>query len=225
MKNKFEKFPNSHTKEIPKIHPRQKAQEKLYTRIQSGIYKGKKLLLPSLQTTRSTKNIVKACVFNVLQKQLQGGIFIEAFGGSALMAALALSNGAVKAYAIELDKKAYHIALHNAKMFNGNLIVLNGDTFKLLGTLIEKLQNAFVLYFDPPFHIRQGFEDVYERIYTLIKKLDLHKAFSIIIEHSSNVKTPQILEHFTRTKLKKFGTTSLSFYYSLNNSLQERVCE
>ena len=131
MKNKFEKFPNSHTKEIPKIHPRQKAQEKLYTRIQSGIYKGKKLLLPSLQTTRSTKNIVKACVFNVLQKQLQGGIFIEAFGGSALMAALALSNGAVKAYAIELDKKAYHIALHNAKRRGAGSVFLHPIVKKL----------------------------------------------------------------------------------------------
>ncbi|ELW9008057.1 RsmD family RNA methyltransferase, partial [Campylobacter upsaliensis] len=80
-----------------------KSSQKLYTAIESGRFKGKKLLLPSLEKTRSTKSIVKACVFNVLRENLRGKIFIEAFGGSALMAAEALSNYALKAYAIELD--------------------------------------------------------------------------------------------------------------------------
>ena len=60
-----------------------KTLPKLYTSIESGIYKGKKLLLPSLQTTRSTKSIVKKCVFDVLRSDLRNKIFIEAFGGSA----------------------------------------------------------------------------------------------------------------------------------------------
>lgn len=91
-------------------------ETKLYTNIESGKYKGKKLLLPSLTTTRSTKSIVKSCVFNVIREDLRSKIFIEAFGGSALMAAEALSNHALKAYAIELDAKAYKIALENAKI-------------------------------------------------------------------------------------------------------------
>ncbi|EFN2939026.1 16S rRNA (guanine(966)-N(2))-methyltransferase RsmD, partial [Campylobacter coli] len=123
-----------------------KTLPKLYTSIESGIYKGKKLLLPSLQTTRSTKSIVKKCVFDVLRSDLRNKIFIEAFGGSALMAAEALSNYALKAYAIELDSNAYKIALENAKNIDTNLKVIHANTFEILPKLIEDSKEDIILY-------------------------------------------------------------------------------
>ena len=65
----------------------------LFTQISSGKLKGRKLFLPSFSTTRSTKSIVKGSFFDSLRYDLRGKIFIEAFGGSALMAAEAISNG------------------------------------------------------------------------------------------------------------------------------------
>lgn len=186
--------------------------KKIFTSIPSGRYKGKKLLLPSLQSTRSTKNIVCSCVFNVLRQNLRDKIFIEAFGGSALMAATALSNYALKAYAIELDKKAYHIALKNAKALDENLHILNGDSFELLPKLLKQIDALTILYFDPPFDIRKGFEGIYERIYTLLNQLDSSKISALILEHHKDLQTPQFLNEFKRIKLKKFGLTSLSFY-------------
>ena len=85
----------------------------IFTAISSGIYKGKKLNLPSLSTTRSTKNIVKGSVFDTLRPNLHGKIFIECFGGSGVMALEALSNGAKCVYAVELDKLAYKITKEN----------------------------------------------------------------------------------------------------------------
>ncbi len=185
---------------------------KLYTQIPSGKFKGKKLLLPSLESTRSTKNIVCECVFNVLRMHLRDKIFIEAFGGSALMALCALSNYALKAYAIELDGQAYKIALENAKNLNANLHMLKGDSFEILPQILREIQNEVVLYFDPPFDIRKGFEDIYERIFTLLTKLDTSKISNILLEHHKALQTPQILSDFKRVKLKNFGLTSLSFY-------------
>ncbi|MBK1974041.1 RsmD family RNA methyltransferase, partial [Campylobacter sp. TTU-622] len=128
-----------------------KNSKKLYTLIESGKFKGKKILLPSFDTTRSTKSIVKACVFNVLRDILREKIFIEVFGGSALMAAEALSNEALKAYAIELDNKAYQIALQNAKNISNEMIILQGDSFKILPRLVCDLnKEELILYFDPP---------------------------------------------------------------------------
>ncbi|TBR82629.1 16S rRNA (guanine(966)-N(2))-methyltransferase RsmD [Campylobacter novaezeelandiae] len=191
---------------------KRKNSKKLYTIIESGKFKGKKLLLPSLSTTRSTKSIVKACVFNVLRDILRDKIFIEVFGGSALMAAEALSNEALKAYAIELDYKAYHIALQNAKNISDDLVVLQGDSFKVLPYLLCDLNAELILYFDPPFDIREGFDGIYERVYELIKNLNTSHIVYIIIEHYSLVKTPQNLGIFNLIKIKKFGSTSLSFY-------------
>ncbi|MBZ7967929.1 23S rRNA (adenine(2030)-N(6))-methyltransferase RlmJ [Campylobacter sp. RM9756] len=187
---------------------------KIYTFIESGQYKGKKLLLPSLEKTRSTKSIVKACVFNVIRQNLRNKIFIEAFGGSALMAAEALSNFALKSYAIELDKNAYKIAVQNSKI-DQNLNVVQGDTFEILPQLIEKLTQeniSIFLYLDPPFDIRKGFEKIYENIENLLKNLNRKNIEKIIFEHHSKIELPQNIEEFQKNKSKKFGLTSLSFY-------------
>lgn len=187
---------------------------KIYTFIESGQYKGKKLLLPSLEKTRSTKSIVKACVFNVIRQNLRNKIFIEAFGGSALMAAEALSNFALKSYAIELDKNAYKIAIQNSKI-DQNLNVVQGDTFEILPQLIEKLTQeniSIFLYLDPPFDIRKGFEKIYENIENLLKNLNRKNIEKIIFEHHSKIELPQNIEEFQKNKSKKFGLTSLSFY-------------
>ncbi|WP_348518425.1 RsmD family RNA methyltransferase [Campylobacter sp. CCS1377] len=218
VKDFLAKFDKKEEKKKSQKNQKNTKDLKLFSFIESGKFKGKKLRLPSLETTRSTKSIVKACVFNVLRTNLRDKIFIEAFGGSALMAAEALSNNALKAYAIEFDKKAYEIAAQNAKIIDENLIVLHGDTFKILPTFVEKIEQEFVLYFDPPFSIREGFCDIYERVYALIENLNTTHLVQFIIEHHSYITTPQNLCNFTRVKLKKFGATSLSFYEKLDKT-------
>ncbi|EAJ6452910.1 RsmD family RNA methyltransferase [Campylobacter lari] len=198
-------------KEDKKTSSKKQAQ-KIYTTIASGIYKGKKILLPSLNTTRSTKSIVKSCVFNVLRFSLQDKIFIEAFGGSALMALEARSNGCLKSYAIEKDKKAYEIALKNASNIDQSTICSNDDTFKKTPQIIQNSKEDIILYLDPPFDIREGFFDIYERTLNLIKNLPNSNVKIIIIEHHSTFKTPTKIQNYEKTKEKKFGSTSLSFY-------------
>ncbi|EAH6868371.1 16S rRNA (guanine(966)-N(2))-methyltransferase RsmD [Campylobacter lari] len=189
-----------------------KQTQKIYTTIESGIYKGKKILLPSLDTTRSTKSIVKSCVFNVLRFSLQDKVFIEAFGGSALMALEARSNGCLKSYAIEKDKKAYEIALKNASNIDQNIICFNDDTFKKTPQIIQNSKEDIILYLDPPFDIREGFFDIYEKTLKLIENIKNSNVKIIIIEHHSTFKTPAKIQNYEKTKEKKFGSTTLSFY-------------
>ena len=182
--------------------------------ISSGKFKGKKLALPSLSTTRSTKSIVKESVFNSLQGEIYGSVFIELFGGSGLMAATAVSNYAKKGYAIELDKAAFNNlrANFNAlnEISNGALIALHGDTFELTPKILaENIGQKTILYADPPFDIRDGFNGIYERLY---KMLDGLEAYMIIIEHISSHKPPQNISKFELIKNRKFGNTTLSYY-------------
>ncbi|ENQ6619227.1 RsmD family RNA methyltransferase [Campylobacter lari] len=189
-----------------------KQTQKIYTTIESGIYKGKKILLPSLDTTRSTKSIVKSCVFNVLRFSLQDKVFIEAFGGSALMALEARSNGCLKSYAIEKDKKAYEIALKNTSSVDQNTLCFNDDTFKKTPQIIQNSKEDIILYLDPPFDIREGFFDIYEKTLKLIENIQNSNVKIIIIEHHSTFKTPIKIQNYEKTKEKKFGSTTLSFY-------------
>ncbi|AJC90317.1 RsmD family RNA methyltransferase [Campylobacter subantarcticus] len=204
-------FLNSY-KEKEKKKSNAKKVPKIYTSIESGIYKGKKILLPSLDTTRSTKSIVKSCVFNVLRFSLQDKVFIEAFGGSALMALEARSNGCLKSYAIEKDKKAYEIASKNASSIDRNTICFHDDTFKKTPQIIQNSQEDIILYLDPPFDIREGFFDIYEKTLKLIENIQNSNVKIIIIEHHSTFKTPAKIQNYEKNKERNFGSTTLSFY-------------
>ena len=183
----------------------------LFTTISSGKYKGKKLNLPSLSTTRSTKSIVKESVFNSLQNDIYNSVFIELFGGSGLMAATAVSNHAQKAYAIELDRAAFNILKSNFITLNDEaLIAINGDTFELTPKIVsENIEQNTILYIDPPFDIRDGFDGIYTKIYKMLSKMDINIA---IIEHISAHTTPQTIGKLNLYKSRKFGNTTLSYY-------------
>lgn len=131
------------------------------------------------------------------------------------MAAEALSNYALKAYAIELDLNAYKIALENAKNIDTNLKVIHANTFEILPKLIEDSKEDIILYLDPPFDIREGFSEFMKKFYNFLEKLKLDALFCIVLEHNSKIKTPDNIAKFYQNKRKKFGSTSLSFYQKI----------
>ena len=112
----------------------------LFTQISSGIYKGKKLALPALSSTRSTKSIVKGSFFDTWRAQLRGAAFIECFGGSGAMALEALSNGAKNVYAIEKDVAAHKIMRKNFELFGLGVNAILGDCFERLPEILHELQ-------------------------------------------------------------------------------------
>lgn len=112
----------------------------LFTQISSGIYKGKKLALPALSSTRSTKSIVKGSFFDTWRPELRGAAFIECFGGSGAMALEALSNGAKNVYAIEKDAAAHKIMRKNFELFGLGANAILGDCFERLPEILHDLQ-------------------------------------------------------------------------------------
>ena len=112
----------------------------LFTQISSGIYKGKKLALPALSSTRSTKSIVKGSFFDTWRAELRGAAFIECFGGSGAMALEALSNGAKNVYAIEKDVAAHKIMRKNFELFGLGANAILGDCFERLPVILQELQ-------------------------------------------------------------------------------------
>ncbi len=112
----------------------------LFTQILSGIYRGKKLALPALSSTRSTKSIVKGSFFDTWRAELRGAAFIECFGGSGAMALEALSNGAKNVYAIEKDAAAHKIMRKNFELFGLGANAILGDCFERLPEILHDLQ-------------------------------------------------------------------------------------
>ena len=185
----------------------------LFTTISAGKYKGKKIALPSLESTRSTKAILKGSLFDSLQYDIVDEVFVEVFGGSGSMGLEALSRGAKHAYFIEKNKAAYQTLKSNCKIIDEmHTTPLQGDSFVLFSTLLSSLSSKAYFYFDPPFSIREGMEDIYQKVMDLIASIPAEKAHLIVIEHMSTLTLPEQIGVYTLQKTKKFGNSSLAYY-------------
>jgi len=193
--------------------------EKGNIRIIGGKYRGKKLYMNNKKTTRSTKQILKESVFNSLQWEIPDSTWVEMFSGVGSIGLEAISRGAKKAYLIEKAPEAAKVLKKNIDSLkeedSKKCEIILGDTFERIWDVIEELQRnkdkAF-FYFDPPFAIREGYEDIYEKVGNLIKKLPKINVEKILIEHQSNYDFPEFLGKYKKIRTKKFGKSAITFY-------------
>ena len=76
----------------------------------------------------------------------------------------------------------------------------------------DPARRVFV-YLDPPFAIRQGFGEIYERVLALIARLGSAQCELLIaIEHMSELELPPKIGDFALLKSRKFGATTMSYY-------------
>jgi 16S rRNA (guanine(966)-N(2))-methyltransferase RsmD len=190
--------------------------EKSNIKIIGGKYRGKKLYMGSKETTRSTKNILKESIFNTLQWEVDDSTWVEVFSGVGSIGLEALSRGAKKAYFLEKDPEAAKVLKANIDMIEPDKSeIILGDSFETIWDVVEKLKRekdkAF-FYFDPPFAIRDGYEDIYEKVQLLIKQLPKNNVEKILIEHQSNYDFPETLGKYKKVKTRKFGKSSVTYY-------------
>jgi len=189
---------------------------KLYGSIVAGKYKGKKIDLPSLETTRSSKVIVKESYFNTIQFDVIDCTLVEVFSGSGSVGLEALSRGAEYIYFMEKDKAAFQTLSKNIKSLNEvNCTALYGDSFENIHQVIKELSKAkkkAFFYVDPPFSFREGMEEIYDKMLTMLSSIPLEMIEMITIEHMTGLELPKTIGSLRLKKTKKFGKTSLSHY-------------
>jgi len=187
--------------------------KKIYFSIIAGKYKGKKLEIPPLKSTRSTKSILREAFFNSVSFEIEGVEFIEVFGGSGSMGLEALSRGAKKAYFIEKNRDAFNILKKNCSMIDSDATyAIYGDSFVEFKNLLDMTRGELMLYLDPPFDIRDGMDGIYDKIIDLISHVDINRTKLVAIEHMSKKDMPKFIGKFEKVKYKKFGKSAISFY-------------
>ena len=192
-----------------------KNSKQLTKKIIAGKYKGKTLKLPSKTTTRSSKAIVLESFFNTLQFDIVDAIFVEVFSGSGSIGLEALSRGAKQIYFMEQDRAALKTLKENIAQTDPSACeVFGGDSFANINAVVARLKKTKTkayFYIDPPFSIREGMEDIYDKTIDLIASLPLESVEMIIIEHMSGLEIPQKIGNFSIKKSKKFGNTTLTY--------------
>ncbi len=189
--------------------------KKFTKQIISGKFKGKILKLPSKTTTRSSKTIVLESFFNTLQFEIIDANFVEVFSGSGSIGLEALSRGAKNIQFMEKDRDALKTLKENISQTDPlSCSVYGGNSFENINAVVAKLkkmgEDAY-FYVDPPFSIREGMEEIYDKTMNLIKSLPKESVKMIIIEHMTGLEINDTLGPFHIIKSKKFGNTSLTY--------------
>jgi 16S rRNA (guanine(966)-N(2))-methyltransferase RsmD len=183
----------------------------------AGKHRGKKLYMADKENTRSSKNILKESVFNTLQFEVVDSIFVEVFAGTGSVGLEALSRGAKFAYFLEKDRYAFQVLNTNiseCKEQNSSETIL-GDSFETIFEVLEKLQKRkekAIFYFDPPFAIREGNEEIYNKVIDTIERLPRINVEKIIIEHQTGIDFPESIGKYNKIKSKRFGKSTVTYY-------------
>ncbi len=194
-----------------------KIKTKIFTTtIIGGDFKGKKIEIPDIFTTRSSKSILKESFFNTIQFEIIDKNFVEVFAGSGSVGLEALSRGAAECYFMEYNKIAFRSLETNIRQTDPSRCnAFYGDSFEKFSTVYEMAKRTgrkTYFYFDPPFSTRDGMDDIYDKTIALIESIEADVCEMVVVEHMTNLDMPEEIGNLLFTKRKKFGRSTMSYY-------------
>lgn len=162
--------------------------------------------------TRPTTDRIKETLFNMLQNDIPGCLFLDLFAGSGAIGIEALSRGAKEAYFVEKNSKPATCIKENLKFtkLSDKAVVMENDVMAALSTLRSKVNHFDIIFMDPPY--QGGFEpSVLEYLSKasfvdedtmIIVEADLAHDFSFVTDYG-----------FTIEREKKYKTNKHVFLY------------
>lgn len=149
-------------------------------RVISGSAKSLKLKCPEGMETRPTTDRIKETLFNMLQNDIRGSVFVDLYAGSGAIGIEALSRGAEKCFFVDKNRQSIQCIKENL------------NTTKLIDKAIIKQQDAIdslhaikdevvdIIFIDPPYN--HGNE---ERLLEVLSECTYVDADTIIIIEAS----------------------------------------
>ena len=126
-------------------------------RIISGKARGTKLYTLEGMVTRPTLDRVKESLFNIIQNEIVGSVFLDMFSGSGAIGLEAASRGAKKTILCEKNKEAISVIKKNIEKTHLDVKLYEMPYEKMLNSLDEKLD---IVYIDPPYKTDLAYESV-----------------------------------------------------------------
>lgn len=153
-------------------------------RIISGKYRGKKIDIVGLDSTRETQDKIRGAIFNSIYPYMDNKkLGLDLFSGSGAMGIEAISRGLESCIFNDLNVKAYKTTINNITSCKiENYKVYNLDYKKC----IEELKNTKfdIIFLDPPYKL-DAIDDIIEYI---LENNMLNSNGLIVCEYENNIK-------------------------------------
>ncbi len=172
-------------------------------RIIAGKHKGKKLKEFDGTDIRPTSDKARQALFNILQFDISGSVFLDAFAGSGGVGIEAISRGAKTVIFTDKSREAIKLIGQNLDSIGEKAQVLLTDAVDFLSRTNLKFDFIFL---DPPYASHDG-----EKALEIIaeRKLLLDGGMAIF-EHKTGDNRP--IDSLMLVQTKKYGIAEIDFY-------------
>ncbi len=174
-------------------------------RVITGTARGKKLAALQGDQVRPTPDRVKEALYNIIQFEVEGRVFLDLFAGSGQIGIEALSRGAKLAVFVDASKESAAVVEQNLKAtgFSDKAKVVLMDS---MAFLMQKHQKFDIAFLDPPY--RSG---LLERALDPVAE-GMNLGGSIICEHPKDEELPDSAGEFQKAKSYRYGRICLTIY-------------
>ena len=179
-------------------------------RVISGKVRGLKLDTPKNEDVRPTTDRVKESLFNIINPYIIDSNVLDLFAGTGSLGIECLSRGASSAIFVDVSKESINIVKSNIKKarVENESTILNLDFKSAINSLSSKNKQFDVIFMDPPYY-KNMFSDALSAVdnNNLLKEDGI-----IVVEHDTVDKFPDNMGRLYKSREKKYGNTTLTFY-------------
>lgn len=175
-------------------------------RVIAGKCRSLNLVTPKGMNTRPTQDRIKETLFNMIQNDIGGCVFIDVFAGSGGIGIEALSRGAKHCYFIDNDREAADCINHNLRFtkLSNDATLLRNDFLASLSLINE--EEVDIIFADPPYEA--GFET---QLFECLKTRKYVTDNTVIILEAALTKDFEF-EGFELIKEKRYKTNKHLFF-------------
>jgi len=186
-------------------------------RIIAGKFRSQPLRAPKGRNTRPTSDRLRETLFNVLAPRIPDAIFADLYAGTGAVGIEALSRGARKVYFAENAKGPLEALHGNLQRFavGEQAQVEPAGTMSLLRRLVEQGVHLDIVFLDPPYDDRRGYETT---LRFLAEQPILAAEAIVVAEHARRSPLPEVsslLQYYRRIEQ---GEASLTFFHCNKNA-------
>ncbi|MCI6737249.1 MAG: 16S rRNA (guanine(966)-N(2))-methyltransferase RsmD [Intestinibacter sp.] len=179
-------------------------------RVISGKARGLKLNTPKNQDVRPTTDRVKESLFNIINFDIMDSNVLDLFAGTGSLGIECLSRGANKCVFVDKSKESMSIVKSNIKKarVENESITMNIDFKSAILSLGNKGEKFNIIFMDPPYY-----KNMFEDALSMVDQNNLLEEDGVIVvEHDTKDSFPENIGRLYKSRDKKYGKTTLTFY-------------
>jgi len=184
-------------------------------RIIAGTLKNRSFKTPEGIQTRPALALIRRIIFDTLQPYIPDSEILDLFAGSGAFVFEAISRGARKALAIDIDPKVISLLQSNSDKLGVSDLIESycSDALKIIPELARVNRQFDLIFVAPPY-----FQELTQKSMKLLDHNPIIRKDGIVVAQLHKKEQLDIpLSRFNLFKTKKHGITVIHFYKSLED--------